>query len=84
MNADVRTDMYLLAPMMVAIWQISKYFQKKKIINLITASVALAFSMMGKGPLGIVIPLTIFGFDLLLKRQLKIIKDRRIFAGLSR
>ena len=38
---------------------------------------------MGKGPLGIVIPLTIFGFDLLLKRQLKIIKDRRIFVGLS-
>ena len=83
MNADVRTDMYLLAPMMVAIWQISKYFQNKKIINLIAGSVSLAFSMMGKGPLGIVIPLTIFGVDLLLKRQFKIIKDRRIFVGLS-
>ena len=83
MNADVRTDMYLLAPMMVAIWQISKYFQNKKIINLIAGSVSLAFSMMGKGPLGIVIPLTICGVDLLLKRQLKIIKDRRIFVGLS-
>tara|TARA_S200000501_G_scaffold175816_1_gene165525 strand:- start:14242 stop:15858 length:1617 start_codon:yes stop_codon:yes gene_type:complete len=83
MNADVRTDMYLLAPMMVAIWQISKYFQKKKMINLVAGSVSLALAMMGKGPLGIVIPLTIFGVDLLLKRQLKIINDRRIFVGFS-
>ena len=65
MNADVRTDIYMMAPMMVSVWHFSEFFQSKRLKNLLIGWVAISFSMMGKGPIGFVIPITIISIDLL-------------------
>ena len=83
MNADVRTDMYMIAPMMVAVWQISAYFKSGEWSNLLIGSAAVGFAMMGKGPLGMMIPVLVFGFDLLLKRKLHQVLDIKLLWGLG-
>ena len=65
MNSDVRTDIYMSAPMMTAIWQLSTYFHFHRLKNLIVGCVAIALAMMGKGPLGLVIPLSVLIVDLI-------------------
>ena len=83
MNADVRTDMYMIAPMMVAVWQISAYFKSGEWSSLLIGSAAVGFAMMGKGPLGMIIPVLVFGFDLLLKRKLLQVLDIKLLWGLG-
>ena len=78
MNSDVRTDIYMIAPMMVSIWKISTYFQRGDRLSLLIGSIFIAFSMMGKGPLGMMIPVLLFTFDLILKRQTVKILDTNL------
>lgn len=82
MNADVKTDIYMIGPMMFSIWQFSKYLINKRWSNIILGSVGVAFSMMGKGPLGLVIPFCVIVADILLKNKLKLIFDIKLLAAL--
>ena len=82
MNSDVRTDMYMIAPMMLAFWQISFYLKSGKLYSLLVGSIAIGFSMMGKGPLGIIILLSVFGFEMAVKRRLSNIIDINILLGI--
>jgi len=81
MNADVRTDIYMMAPMMVSVWQFSEFFQSKRLKSLLIGWVAISFSMMGKGPIGFVIPITILTIDLLYNGKIRCILDRRMIFG---
>ena len=81
MNADVRTDIFLIGPMMLAIWQLSSYFIFNSWLNLIVGSIAISLAMMGKGPLGLIIPITLIGTDLLIRRRLQILYDIKIVVG---
>ncbi len=82
MNADVRTDIFLIGPMMLAIWQLSSYFIFHSWLNLIVGSISISLAMMGKGPLGFIIPVTLIGTDLLIRRRLQILLDIKIVFGL--
>jgi len=82
MNADVRTDIYMMAPMMLAIWQLTAYFFYHKWKNLLIGWIAISLAMMGKGPLGIVIPLSVLIMDLLLNRKIQVLLDKRLLVGL--
>tara|TARA_B100001750_G_C15500514_1_gene596880 strand:- start:172 stop:1788 length:1617 start_codon:yes stop_codon:yes gene_type:complete len=83
MNADVRTDIYMIAPMMISVWQISAYFRYGKWSNLLLGSAAIGFAVMGKGPLGMMIPVLVFGFDLLLKGRMSRLLDIKLLWGLG-
>ena len=82
MNADVRTDIYMIAPMMASIWQLSAYFKYQQIKNLILGSIAISFAMMGKGPIGLVIPVIVIGADLIIRNNIHQIFDRNLILGL--
>ena len=82
MNADVRTDIYMMAPMMVAVWQFSEFFQSKRLKNLVIGWVAISFSMMGKGPIGLVIPIIIITIDLVYNGKIRHVLDKRMFLGI--
>ena len=71
MNSDVRTDIYMITPMMIAIWHFSEYFQFNRWKNLIIGWIAIAFAMMGKGPIGIVIPLSVLTIDLIFNNRIR-------------
>ena len=83
MNADVRTDIYMIAPMMAGVWYLSAYFKYKHLSDLIMGAISVSFAMMGKGPIGLVIPITVIGVDLLLKKNIHLILDRRLILGLA-
>ena len=81
MNADVRTDIYMIAPMMTAIWQFSVYFHSHRWRNLIVGWIAIALAMMGKGPVGIVIPLSVIIVNLIYNGNIRYLLDKRILIG---
>ena len=82
MNADVRTDIFLIGPMMLAIWQLSSYFIFNSWSNLIIGSISVSFAMMGKGPLGFMIPIMIISSDLLIRGRFKVLYDFKLVVGL--
>ena len=82
MNSDVRTDIYMITPMMVAIWHFSEYFQFNRWKNLIIGWIAIAFAMMGKGPIGIVIPLSVLTVDLIFNHRVRNLLDKRNIVGI--
>lgn len=49
---DVRTDTLLTSCTIISVWLFSEYFEKKKIVYLIVASVFLSLGMLAKGPIG--------------------------------
>ncbi len=81
LNGDVRTDIYMIGPIMLAVWQLAEYFEKSNLRNLILGTIAISFAMMGKGPLGIIIPITVLGADLLFKSKMRRLCDFRLVLG---
>ena len=73
MTNDVRTDGILTGLLIYAIWQISVFTKRGKLTNLVLGSIALAFAMMAKGPIAMIIVMFAIGGDLLLKRNWKTI-----------
>jgi hypothetical protein len=49
---DVRTDTLLTSCTIISVWLFSEYFEKRKYIHLIFASIFLSLGMLSKGPIG--------------------------------
>lgn len=71
MNNDVKTDMYLIGPVMLAVWQLSRFRLEGKWGSLLLGSVAVGLGILAKGPLGLVVPALALGTDFLLRRDWK-------------
>ena len=69
LNSDVKTDIFMIGPMMIAVWQLAQYFQKNHWKNLVFGFIGISFAMMGKGPLGMIIPITVICIDLIMKKK---------------
>ena len=54
---------------MLGIWKIVDYFKSKKRSSMILGSIAIAFAMMGKGPLGLVIPILILSVNMIYNKE---------------
>jgi 4-amino-4-deoxy-L-arabinose transferase-like glycosyltransferase len=54
---DVRTDTVLICFVIFAVWQLTAYIEKGENTNLLWGFVGIAFAMMAKGPIGLVVPL---------------------------
>jgi len=68
-NHDVRTDTMLMGWVMLSIWQLADWLQKKRWKNLILASLAIAGGMMTKGPIALMVPIFAFTVHLVLTRS---------------
>ena len=82
MSGDVKTDIYMISPMMLGLWQLVQYLKTKSNINLIIGSISIGFSMMGKGPLGLVIPVLLIFIHLIHNNELNRIFDRDNLIGI--
>jgi 4-amino-4-deoxy-L-arabinose transferase-like glycosyltransferase len=71
MTNDVRTDGMLTGFVIFSVWQLSLFLRYGRWKNLVLGSIGVAFAMMTKGPLGIVLVAFAIGGDLLLKREWK-------------
>ncbi len=71
MTNDIRTDTVLMSWTITAIWLIKEWDIHRKLIYLLAGSAAIAFGMMTKGPIALMVPVFCFATDWALKRQWK-------------
>jgi len=70
-NHDVRTDTMLMGWVMVSIWQLAEWLQKRKWKNLMLASVAIAGGMLTKGPIALMVPVFAFSAHFMMTRSFR-------------
>ena len=66
---DIRTDTLLTGFVIFAVWQMSEFLSRGKIINLILTSLGIAFGMMAKGPIALIAVGTGYFFHFLIHKQ---------------
>ncbi len=71
MNHDVRTDTMLTNCVIFALWQICEYRQNLKLAYIFGGFTGIAFAMLAKGPIGLMVPVLALGTDFILKREWK-------------
>jgi 4-amino-4-deoxy-L-arabinose transferase-like glycosyltransferase len=69
MNNDVKTDMYLIGPMMMGIWLLAEWARGGRLRMLLLGSIFLGVGMLAKGPLALIAPVMAIGSDVLLRRD---------------
>ena len=68
-NNDVKTDALVMSAIVMSVYFLIQYLDRKSFKHLILASVMLSIGMMTKGPMGFIFPCTIVGTHLIVKRK---------------
>lgn len=71
MSNDIRTDTVLMSWVITAVWLIKEWDVHGKLYHLLLGCAAIAFGMMSKGPIALLVPIFCFGSDWILKREWK-------------
>lgn len=82
MNNDVKTDMYLIGGMCLAVWQLLAYARGGPWWHVLVGFFGVGLAMLAKGPLGLVAPAMAVGGDLLLRREWRTIFRWQWLLGL--
>lgn len=80
---DVRTDTMLMAWVMLAIWQFAIWLNNRKWSSLIIAFTAVAFGMMTKGPIALMVPVFSFAPHLIMHRNFKMLFRWEYLLGIG-
>lgn len=68
-NNDVRTDTLLCNSVIFSIWQVTAYLKTPKAIYFLGSALGLAFGLLAKGPLGLMIPILAFGTHFIVRKE---------------
>jgi len=71
MTNDIRCDTILMAWVITAVWLIKEWDVSGKLSWLLAGAAAIAFGMMTKGPIALMVPVFCFASDWVLKREWK-------------
>lgn len=71
MTNDVRTDTILMSWVITALWLFKEWDISKKLKYMAGGAAAIAFGMMTKGPIALLVPVFCFASDWALKREWK-------------
>ena len=80
---DVRTDTMLMAWVILAIWQFAIWLKNRKWGSLIIAFTAVAFGMMTKGPIALMVPVFSFVPHLIMHRNFKMLFRWEYLLGIG-
>ncbi len=69
MTNDVRCDTILMSWVVMSLWLIKEWEVKGKLYYLLSGACCIAFGMMTKGPIAIMVPVFCFASDWILKRE---------------
>ena len=78
---DLRADTMLMAWVILGIWQFSSWLFTKKWISFIISFAAIAFGMMTKGPIALMVPIFSFVPHFLIHRNFKILFKWEYLVG---
>jgi len=79
---DVRTDTMLMGWVILAIWQFSHWLHYRNGFSFVLAFVSVAFGMMTKGPIALMVPIFSFVPHLLIHRNFKLLFRWEYLVGL--
>lgn len=82
MTNDIRCDTILMAWVITAIWLIQEWIVSRRLLYLLAGCAAIAFGMMTKGPIALMVPAFCFVSDWVLKRQWKNIFQPAYILGI--
>jgi len=80
---DVRADTMLMAWVILAIWQFASWLNIRKWRSLIIAFSAVAFGMMTKGPIALMVPIFSFVPHILIHRNFKMLFRWEYLVGVA-
>jgi 4-amino-4-deoxy-L-arabinose transferase-like glycosyltransferase len=80
---DVRTDTMLMAWVILAIWQFAIWLKNRKWSSLIIAFTAVAFGMITKGPIALMVPIFSFAPHLIMHRNFKMLFRWEYLVGIG-
>ncbi len=80
---DVRTDTMLMAWVILSIWQFANWLNNRKWSSLIIAFTAVAFGMMTKGPIALMVPVFSFAPHLIMHRNFKMLFRWEYLVGIG-
>jgi len=80
---DVRTDTMLMAWVMLAIWQFALWLNNRKWSSFVIAFTAVAFGMMTKGPIALMVPIFSFAPHLIMHRNFKMLFRWEYLLGIG-
>ncbi|RYG51978.1 MAG: hypothetical protein EOO01_07450, partial [Chitinophagaceae bacterium] len=83
MTNDVRTDTILMSWTITAIWMIREWEVKRRLGWLLGGCASIAFGMMTKGPVALIVPVLAFSADWIFKRRWKNFFQWEYFAGIA-
>lgn len=66
---DIHTDTLLADMVILAIWQLAAFFERKRIINFVFGLIFTGLAMLTKGPVGLAIPAFAVGCHLLFRKK---------------
>jgi 4-amino-4-deoxy-L-arabinose transferase-like glycosyltransferase len=81
MNNDVKTDMYLLGPLMFAVWKIVEWARGGSWREIALAAGGVGLAMLAKGPIALVIPSAVLMADLVWRKNLRRLVDPTWLLG---
>ena len=79
---DVRTDTMLMGWVIFSVWQLARWAEENKRSAFFWGCAGIAFGMMTKGPVALLVPGFAILPQLLFKKQIRIIFDWRMLAGI--
>lgn len=82
MTNDIRTDTILMSWVITAVWLLKEWEVQRKLKYLIFGFSAVAFGMMTKGPIALMVPIFCFATDWALKRNWKMFFRWEYLIGL--
>lgn len=69
MNNDVKTDMYMIGPMVMGLWQLVRWTRGERAWHLVWGAMFLGIGLLAKGPVALIAPGLAIGADMLLRRD---------------
>lgn len=79
---DIKTDTILMGWVALALWQLASWVETRRLVPFFTGCAAIAFGMMTKGPIALLVPIFALGSHVLLTRRWNLLLQPIFLPGL--
>ncbi len=79
---DIKTDTILMGWVALSLWQLATWVETQQKRSFFLGCAAIAFGMMTKGPIALLVPIFAMGAHLLLLRRLKLLLEPVLLLGI--
>lgn len=82
MTNDIKTDTVLMGWVALALWQLARWLETNNRVSFFIGCGAIAFGMMTKGPIALLVPVFSIGSQIFIKKEWRRLLNPILLAGL--